>query len=407
MATSQQDTYFHVVEQCNAANNSLVRFFEDPQDPLPPQCVRARTRIISMTANNISYTKSNLLGWWHAYPIPDSLVDQFPRDRFMHAPGWGFAEVVQSDLKGINPGDRLFGYHPFSNHSFTLALNPAELEGHFYERCQAKSGLVKFYRRCHLVPAEEYNSKDADDLDFIALMRAIFGTGYDLANYVLAWKAEERVEPAGPDLLYPWDKEVQGDVKGAVVVVFGAAGKAAVGFAHQLKHGRPNSEAPALILGVASSASSRLASSSGLYEAVYTYDEPLTAIAHGQDCAGENAKFVLVDFSSHDEAAYLWADEAAKRSSTPIVHICLTALPRPGSNAILVIAPHTTAHAIDLVGAPEYYKRFENALASLSKHKEILHLEPQRKFGLDSFKEDFDKLARGAAVSSSGTVYHM
>lgn len=396
---------FHVVQQSNATNNQLVPV-ADTSQVLQPSSVRARTCTISLTTNNITYTKSNLLGWWHAYPVPPSLHAEFPPSQYIHAPGWGFAEVQESTTKNIAPGDRIFGYIPFFTHCFDIFLQPAEVPGHYVEASSNRRDLVKFYNRYRVVPKAELTTIPADDLDFTSLMRALFGTGFDLANFVFAPRTDERVRPTDQTFPREWS-ESDADLKESYVIVLGAAGKAALGFAHQLKHGRLPAERPRSVIGVTSCASSQIAGTCGLYKTVHVYGDATVAAAEACDAGRGPKKFVIVDFSSQTDAGYEWAEVMQDLTNARVVHICLTDLPRGGTNAVLALGPHITALAIDRIGAEEYYRRYDDAFTSLLRGRHKLGIEVVRKQGLEAFQQDFSALAKGRSLASSGFVYHL
>lgn len=396
---------FHVVQQLNAANNQLVPILGTPQ-PLQPSSIRARTCIISLTTNNITYTKSNLLGWWNAYYIPDSVRSDFPTSQFMHAPGRGFAEIEQSTIADIEPGDWIFGYIPYSTHCFDLSLHPAEAKGHYVEVSPQRNDLVRFYNRYHVLAKAELTRISADDLEFTSLMRALFGTGYDLANFVFAPKPEERVRPTDQTFEHEWS-EKDGDLEEATVVVLGAAGKAALAFAHQLKHGRAPAARPHAIIAVTSNASAPIVRRCGLYDVCYRYGDASTAIGEARIAGHEGKKFVIVDFGSQPDAGYDWAQVMQDLTQTPVVHVCLTDVPRSGTNAVLALGPHITALAIDRIGGEEYFRRYDAAFESLARERQKLGMEVVRKEGLEAFQQDFSDLAEGKSLAGSGFVYHL
>lgn len=396
----------HIVEETNPVNNHLVTLSRDllPQTP-GISSVRAKTRVISLTTNNVTYTKSNLLGWWHAYPLPHSISLGSSGERYIHAPGWGYAEVLESNLNLLPKGSWLFGYFPFSTFPFDLSLAPSDLEGHFKEVSEHRRALVDFYNRYEILPVDQlYAANSEGNLSWSTLMRALFGTGFDLANFALSWIPEERVHPAGPDSSYQWDCNTDGNIKGAVVFVLAAVGKAALTFAHQLKDGRPESQRPKAVVAVSSQPSWKVAQQCGFYDAVYGYDE--AERARTEVLAAQPAtKVLVVDFRSRNITERSWVDTLQTSVSQPITHLCIATLPPLGSNGVLALAPHITLAAIDLVGEKTYYSKIALAFRNFSEHQKVIGVELVCKHGLEEFKEDFDAIIAGKFDSSKGLVY--
>ena len=62
----------------------------------------------SFTANNVTYgVAGDTIGYWQFFPAIDN-----PDNSWGCIPVWGFAEVVTSNNKAIEQGERVFGYFP-------------------------------------------------------------------------------------------------------------------------------------------------------------------------------------------------------------------------------------------------------------------------------------------------------
>jgi hypothetical protein len=70
----------------------------------------------SFTANNITYAVfGDQMGYWQFFPAPEG---------WGRIPVWGFARVLRSEVEGIDPGLRLYGYWPMSTRRRTARPCP-------------------------------------------------------------------------------------------------------------------------------------------------------------------------------------------------------------------------------------------------------------------------------------------
>jgi hypothetical protein len=85
-----------------------------PLPALPPSSLRVKTAILSLTTNNFSYAKvGHLLGWWDIHLLPESIPTEYADPKkFGRISGWGFGDVIESNVPEVEVGTQLFGYLP-------------------------------------------------------------------------------------------------------------------------------------------------------------------------------------------------------------------------------------------------------------------------------------------------------
>ncbi|EQB43454.1 hypothetical protein CGLO_17884 [Colletotrichum gloeosporioides Cg-14] len=189
--------------------------------PLAPSSIRARSTLIAITSNNLSYAKlGDMLHWWSTWPVPlDGPAPYNNRDEWGIVPAWGFARVLESNIEAIPSGSLVYGYWPTSSHEVDLNLVPHEPKGHFREVSDHRKELGSIYNRYNLF---DESSKPED-------FRAIFANAYPIwnAGYVLnrfSFPTEFKgVHPTGQYGGEWTDKD--GDLSSAVVVNLSASSR--------------------------------------------------------------------------------------------------------------------------------------------------------------------------------------
>ncbi len=93
----------------------------DPDAPaqrrLVPGEVRLAVESFSLTANNITYAAfGEAMKYWQFFPAGDAALGCLPV--------WGFATVAESQVEGVVPGRRVWGYYPAGTH---LVVAPSKV----------------------------------------------------------------------------------------------------------------------------------------------------------------------------------------------------------------------------------------------------------------------------------------
>lgn len=91
----------------------------------------------AFTANNITYAVMGAaMQYWDFFPAPDG---------WGRIPVWGYATVVQSNLEGVEVGERLYGYFPMSSHVVLRSTNVSPSIIH--DTSDYRSELAPFYNQ--------------------------------------------------------------------------------------------------------------------------------------------------------------------------------------------------------------------------------------------------------------------
>jgi hypothetical protein len=95
----------------------------------------------ALTANNITYAVfGDAMSYWNFFPAAEG---------WGNVPVWGFADVVESRLDGIEVGERIYGYLPMSTH---ISLQPGRLTASSFmdgvEHRQQLPTAYQHYTRC-------------------------------------------------------------------------------------------------------------------------------------------------------------------------------------------------------------------------------------------------------------------
>ncbi|KAF6800999.1 hypothetical protein CSOJ01_12095 [Colletotrichum sojae] len=214
---------------------------------LGPSSIRARTSLIGITYNNLSYAKlGDFLQWWSTWPVPlDAPAPYHNRAEWGIVPAWGFAKVLDSTIEAIPVGSLLYGSWPTSSHPVDLKLEPHDAEGHFREVSEHRQGLGSIYNRYNLVDEsarpEEFRARCSNAFP-------IWNAGYvvNRFNFPTEFKPVHPTNGAG------WSAE-EADLSGAVVVNLSASSRTGRSITWNFARNRkPGANGPLALLAVAS-----------------------------------------------------------------------------------------------------------------------------------------------------------
>jgi hypothetical protein len=80
-----------------------------PLAPLAEGEVRLKVDRVAVTTNNVTYAVfGDAMQYWNFFPTGS--------DGWGHVPVWGFADVVESRVPGVEPGERFYGYFPIASY---------------------------------------------------------------------------------------------------------------------------------------------------------------------------------------------------------------------------------------------------------------------------------------------------
>lgn len=355
--------------------------------------------------------------------LPAPFDDPKVLEGYCRVGAWGYAEVVESCVEGLEVGAVLFGYVPIGSAGEVVELErgeggEGEGEGVWVERSQGRAhlnGVYNVYLERAFSGVDGKGERESRGWD--AVMEVLFGTAWLMNRFVFAW--EEGVVPVHPIGGGEWTAE-DADLTGAVVIMLAASGKTGLSVARELRAGRPSEKQPLKVVAVGSERSSGFTKGTGLFDEVLRYhdledgDFHLRAILGG----GER-KVVLMDFGARGDAVDRWA-KALEGNCKRLQVLVLGADPLateqsetakrtqdPQSGVAQVFAGGIRDRAIGLLGAAKYFAEQEAAWAKFNAGEAIPGLQLKWGEGLDEFSKGWDTLARGEHGPDVGLVYDL
>lgn len=219
--------------------------------------VLLKIEAFGFSANNITYgVLGDKMGYWGFFPASIG---------FGILPVWGFATVVLSRIKGIESGERIFGYLPMASH-WVIRPSKISAQGFFDAQPNRKSisAVYDNYLRCEQDPGYDF-AKEAIQMN----IRPLFMTSFVLDDYV--------------------GEQLNTDIE--CIVVTSASSKTAYGTAHLLQKHRVGRGAHYRVVGLTSAANVAFCQQLACYDEVLCYDEH-SLLNLQQDC-------LVLDFSGN------------------------------------------------------------------------------------------------------------
>jgi NADPH:quinone reductase-like Zn-dependent oxidoreductase len=137
------------------------------------------------SANNITYAvMGEMMSYWNFFPTEEG---------WGRVPVWGFGEVIASDVEGIAPGERFYGYWPMSTHY--LAKVGKVDEGGFVEVSPSRVDLPAAYNR-YVRLANDPGYREEKEAEHM-LLQPLFMTSFLIDDFL----AEEKVFGASAVLI--------------------------------------------------------------------------------------------------------------------------------------------------------------------------------------------------------------
>lgn len=132
---------------------------------------------VGLTANNVTYAVlGESMRYWQFFPgEPRGLGPEWGLP-----PLWGFAEVTESTVAGVETGQRVYGYLPPAGH---LVVRPAGVDATgFRDATEHRADLPSPYNAYRSVVGDTVYRADQEDL--LILFRPLFLTSFLLADQV-------------------------------------------------------------------------------------------------------------------------------------------------------------------------------------------------------------------------------
>jgi hypothetical protein len=388
-----------------------------PYAPLGPSSVRVRTKVISLTSNNMTYAKAGfLLKLWGVHPMPPCTPAPFDdTTKYGRINCWGFAEVLDSTHPSVGKGSYMWGYLPIGTLAQELVVEKGSVQGQVFVKNDYRQDIFPMYNRYFVFPSELRSliGSRSESVAYDAILRIMYETSYLVNRFVFTPDPKDTINP-GPDGV-AWDSG-KADIKGATIICLAPGSKVALSFARELRHGEKKPVAK--VIGAASDYSIEFVRKTGEYdEVVSTHEEPSKILARIPD----NGKIVLVDFGGRGGVAKKWATAFSKARDDVLLLDCGIEISEQSSSEVLasfqqaqsvtptfasaqINASDIRDRALAKVGEEKYFRDFEEAWDTF-KRAPIRGLRISWGSGLDDVKKGWDSLARGMVEPDEGLVY--
>jgi len=202
--------------------------------PLAAGMVRLKVEAFALTANNVTYAAFGgaPMHYWAFYPSSD--------EGFGRVPVWGFASVLESNVEGIEVGERVYGYLPISD---VFDISPGKITPDGFSDVSAhRVELSAIYSRYIRTSADASYAPETEPQQM--LFRPLYMTGWMICDSLIE----------GVDL--------------ETVVISSASSKTALATAHSVK-----ARMDVKTIGITSSGNKAFTEATGLYDDVLTYEE--------------------------------------------------------------------------------------------------------------------------------------
>jgi hypothetical protein len=135
------------------------------------QC-RMRIERVGLTANNISYALTgDKMQYWQFFPASDPWVC---------VPAWGFATVSETQIAGLDVGERIWGFWPMASE---VVVEPVKLTTIGFTDGIAHRRKLPYiyneYQRCVADPMHQDGQEDAE-----AILRPMFSTSWLVEDFL-------------------------------------------------------------------------------------------------------------------------------------------------------------------------------------------------------------------------------
>jgi hypothetical protein len=156
----------------------------DAPDVSPGQAL-LRVDSFGLTANNVTYAvMGEAMSYWDFFPATEG---------WGRVPMWGFAEVERSEVAGVEPGTRVYGYLPPSSHLLVTPVS-ANPKG-FVDGSPHRAALPSAYHRFLATASDPFYRADTEEMQM--LLRPLFFTSFLIDDQL----ADEGLTGRGPILI--------------------------------------------------------------------------------------------------------------------------------------------------------------------------------------------------------------
>jgi NADPH:quinone reductase-like Zn-dependent oxidoreductase len=318
----------------------------------------------ALTANNVTYAVAgDMLGYWDFFPTEGG---------WGRVPAMGWADVVESNVDGVEVGGRYYGWFPMARHAAMTATPTSDGLRDDGAHRQAHAAVHRGYTR---TDRDNWYQEGDDAEDRHALLRGLFLTGF-LAEEFFADDGYFGAEQ---------------------VLVLSASSKTAIGFAQ-----RAAERAACSVVGLTSAGNADFVRSLGYYDQVVTYDDlsnvhsaPSVII----DMAGNSSLVAQLHDALGDGIGYSMQVGMSHHDAPPAA---VTSGPTP----TLFFAPSEVARRAEQWGAAGYAERTTNALFDFVEGSHSwMSIETAR--GAAAGQQTWSRVYSGDVAPSIGCIVSM
>jgi hypothetical protein len=150
------------LRECRAAESAAP-------EPGPGQAL-LRVETFGMTANNVTYAvMGEAMSYWDFFSSREQADAGWGL-----LPVWGFATVARSEAEGVEPGTRIYGYLPASDH---LLVTPVDAgDAGFVDGAPHRAALPSAYHRYLPSDRDPFYTPTSEDVQM--LLRPLFFTSF-------------------------------------------------------------------------------------------------------------------------------------------------------------------------------------------------------------------------------------
>ncbi|KAJ4367996.1 hypothetical protein N0V83_006351 [Neocucurbitaria cava] len=417
----------HVLDKANYSKHRVVTLPNEPLPPLAPSSLRLRPRILGLTTNNLTYARlGHLMGWYDIYPLPANTPAPYTdSSTYGRISAWGYADIVESTVPEISPGQTVYGYLPISTGLETVRIEFAKehndgqqtIKDEIIVLDEHRQHLWKIYNRYHVRPPLSTLEKTVglDSLGWDALMQGLFGTAYNLNTFGFAWEDDgNRIHPSGKGEWTASDT----DLRNATVVILNASGKTGMSFAYSLRHLRPKEHQPTTIIGIGSAASVSAIEKSGFYDKTVLISDARATAADIEESGttGTTSRVVYVDFGGRVGASEAWKAALSSMPSVPFTLVTVggeveiqnpeKARKRLDSAASLNLVNASLLREKGIeAGGQKYFDEFYQAFEEFKTR--VVGLQLRWGEGLSAWEMGWEAFVRDEVRADTGLVYRI
>lgn len=212
-------------------------------------------------------------------------------------PAWGYGEVLESKVEGLESGMLLWGYWPTSSLPVDLKFKP-DIHGHWIEVSEGRKNVMSYYHRYWLDRGGEsrLDTLSPQEMHEMALHSAVlYESGYSISNAIFG---SAHVHPLG---IGEWTED-DANLCSSVVISLSASGKTARAFNHAVVSHRKEGSGPLGFLAITGKDNPALVPKTTFPTKLVTYGDSTTEKTMGWIKARSPSKVVIVDFGARGDA---------------------------------------------------------------------------------------------------------